>query len=493
MQFINSTNKSINVDIESFENKMLQQKERARKNWKGTGDTEDKEILFEATNDIDPTEFLGYEKNESESIVKKILVNNTLVKKINIGDKGVIILNQTPFYGESGGQIGDEGKISNNKFIFKVYTTTKIFGNFFLHSGEVIKGECKINDQVKAKINIEKRSLIRNNHTSTHLLHASLRKILGNHVSQKGSLVNDHKLRFDFSHNETISNIDIEKIERLVNKIIIENHNVNIEIIDHKTAIDSGAIALFGEKYGEEVRVVSICLNKDEIFSKELCGGTHVSNTSEIKKFKITNQSSIASGVKRIEAITNTSVEKFLINEEFQKKNSKSILEKEISKYDELLKNIDPKLKYQIKNEYDLESQLKEIKKIYNNNKQKINIIKNKENIKIEKIGGNTLVYLLAHKYPNKAFKIFIDEQKKLNPNKSIIVLVSIDENKVSIIAGITNDLIHKYDATNIVKVASEIVGGKGGGGRKDLAQAGGSMPKEAEKIYDQIKNQILI
>ena len=484
--------KSITVDTVTFESKMLEQKERARKNWKGTGDISDHKIWFEVTQNLDPTEYIGYDHEKSESIIKKIIVNRAISNNISIGDQAIIILNQTPFYGESGGQIGDVGYLSNDNFSFKVTHTTKIFGNYFLHWGEVVEGKCSTEDHVTASINVEKRNLILNNHSSTHLLHASLRKVLGNHVSQKGSLVNSEKLRFDFSHNDVISEENLKKIESLVNNIIKQKSSVQIEIQDHKVAVNSGAIALFGEKYGDEVRVVTMGKDGDNIFSRELCGGTHVQNTGVIEKFKIINQSSVASGIRRIEALTNISVDKFYRDYELKQKNIKIQLKEEIRKYIDLIKDINPHKIYNFNFEKNLDEQLKEIKKIYNDNKQNMDITKNKENIKIEKIGSYNLIYLLANNYPGKALKLFIDEQKKSHPKESIIVLVSTDKNKVSIIVGITEDLTNIYDATNIVKVASSIVGGKGVGGRKDLAQAGGNLPDNADKIYNEIKKEIL-
>ena len=213
-------------------------------------------------------------------------------------------------------------------------------------------------------------------------MHASLKKVLGNHISQKGSLVNSEKLRFDFSHNDVISEENLEKIESLVNNIIKQKSPVQIEIQDHKVAVNSGAIALFGEKYGDEVRVVTMGKDGDNIFSRELCGGTHVQNTGVIEKFKIINQSSVASGIRRIEALTNISVDKFHRDYELKQKNIKIQLKEEIRKYIDLIKDINPQKIYNFNFEKNLEEQLKEIKKIYNDNKQNMDITKNKENIK---------------------------------------------------------------------------------------------------------------
>ena len=484
-------NRSIKVDKEVFESKMLEQKQRARQSWKGTGDISDNKIWFDVTKNLESTDFIGYDQTKSESIILKIIVNNSITKKINIGEKGFIILNQTPFYGESGGQIGDSGIFSNDSFLFEVKNTTKIFGNYFLHWGEVKKGTISIKDQVTASIQVKKRNLIRNNHSSTHILHSSLRKILGNHVTQKGSLVNEEKLRFDFSHNETISDKQISTIESLVKEIIDQKNNLETQILDYEKAVNDGAMALFGEKYENEVRVVTIGKYDNTFFSKELCGGTHVKNTEEIGKFKIISQSSIASGIRRIEAVTNIKVDEYLKIQKIKNSEIEQSIKNEINKYILLLNKIKPNHKINLDLQLDLKDQLKNLKNIYYDIEQNVDIMKNKDKIKHEKFGKYNLIFLSADQYPTKAFKLFIDEQKKLFPNKSIIILISNNEKKVSIIIGVTTDITNTIDATNLVKIASSLVGGHGGGGRKDLAQAGGNNPKNISKIYEAIKKEI--
>ena len=483
--------KSITVDIKSFNSEMLDQKSRARNNWKGTGDITDNNLWFEFTKNLETTEFVGYEKEKAESIIKKIISSDIEVKSLKKGDKAGIILNQTCFYGESGGQVGDEGFLDNDVFEFNIYDTTKIFGNFYLHWGEVIKGTCNIGDQVTSSINIKKRNLISNNHSSTHLLHASLRIILGKHVTQKGSLVNDEKLRFDFNHNEPVSSKNIENIEILINKIINQKLLIQTQLLDHKKAVESGAMALFGEKYEDEVRVVSIVSSQGSIFSKELCGGTHVKNTGDIEKFKIINQSSVASGIRRIEAITNIEVDKY--NNLKIKKTSEHLAKtkSEINKLISLIKKTSPNKKFVHNLDTNIDNQLKNLKKIYNDIKVNIDILNNNKNISLENIGNYKLIYLIADNYPSKEMKSFIDEQKNKNIKKTIIALVSINENKVSIIIGLTNDLLDIYDATHLVKISSAVVGGKGGGGRKDLAQAGGNITENAKNIYIELKKEI--
>ena len=485
----------LKVDIASFNAEMLTQKKRARKNWKGTGDITEDNLWFKITKDLKATVFVGYKKNNTESIIKKIISLDKSVSSLKKGDKATIILNQTCFYGESGGQVGDQGTLSNEKFIFKVFDTTKIFGNYFLHWGEVLKGVCYLEDQITSSINIKKRNLIRNNHSSTHLLHASLRKILGNHVTQKGSLVNDEKLRFDFSHNEPLSTKNINNIEILVNKIINQNFIVETQLLNHKKAVEIGAMALFGEKYGDVVRVVSMGNYEDNYFSRELCGGTHVKKTGNIEKFKIINQSSVASGIRRIEAITSKAIDNYRDLEikkisEHEAKTKLQINELTVI----ITKMISDKavLDSLLKSDKSLDSILKELKEIYSNIKVKKDISEKNKKVSVEKIGNYKLVYLRTDNYPPKEMKSFIDYQKHINTDKSIIVLVTINENKVSIIIGLTKDLTKNLDATELVKIASSIVGGKGGGGRKDLAQAGGNIPKNANKIYIILKNEIV-
>ena len=483
--------KNIKVDINEFNLKMEEQKQRARQSWKGTGDEEDKKIWFDLTSKLSATEFLGDKINESESIILAIINNNELKDNICENEEGIIILNQTPFYGESGGQVGDIGEIKNDNFIFKVNNTSKIFGNYFLHWGKVIKGKCKVEEHILATIDIKRRNLIRCNHSSTHLLHASLRKILGNHVAQKGSLVSDEKLRFDFSHNEPINNDTLNKIENEVKEQIKNDTFVEIKILDQNKAIQDGAIALFGEKYGEEVRVVSMGRYNKHIFSKELCGGTHVNKTGDILDFKIINQSSISSGIRRIEAISNLSVKKYITDKniiEFKKEkknleNINSIIDK--------INNIDNKYKINLDKKLSNEIKLRELKKIYEQKLKEKNLSSNLKNIVIEKINSINFVYLIAENYPSQSLKNFIDNQKNKYKNSCIALIISKNKDKLSIVLGVTEDLINTFDSSIIIKDISKLLGGKGGGGRKDLAQAGGQDESKINEAINFIKSKI--
>ena len=309
-------NKSLTVDHNKFKSLMQESRELAKKNWKGSGDSSVEEIWFDIKDRLEPTEFLGYETNQAEGIVLSLIKNNKEVQNLNKGDEAIIILNQTPFYGESGGQIGDTGIIVSGDFKFKVSDVQKKLGDLFVHYGKVENGSIKLNDTVEMKIDIERRENIRAYHSATHLLHESLRRVLGTHVIQKGSLVAPDRLRFDFSHMKPISNEEIDKIEKFVNGMVDTKSEVKTRLMTPKEAVDNGALALFGEKYGEEVRVLSMGDEKNKYFSTELCGGTHVRNTADIGKFKIISQSSIAAGIRRVEALRDKQLEEYLTQKE---------------------------------------------------------------------------------------------------------------------------------------------------------------------------------
>ncbi len=484
--------KNIEVDIDTFNIKMKEQKNRARQSWKGTGDIEDQKKWFQITENLSPTEFLGYEQTKTESKIISIIKNDTETELLSAEDEAIIILNQTPFYGESGGQIGDSGKIIFEDSIFEVYDTTKLFGSFFLHHGKVKNGQFSKKESVIAIIDTNKRRLTKCNHSSTHLLHSSLRKVLGNHVSQKGSLVNNDKLRFDFSHNEPISSDNIIKIENYVKMEITKNSPVSTKIIDHQIAIEEGAMALFGEKYGDEVRVVSMGSKEGEkIFSKELCGGTHVSRTGDIIDFKIINQSSVASGIRRLEALTNISVKQFE-NEQMQLQQKKEDNNK--IKLDQLIKDIqkiDGNFTYSNKNNDSLSNQIKELRKSLDNKRQNLNKENTSQNIISEKINDIIFVYLVTDDYPPKLLKQFVDDQKNKYKQKCVSLIISLNNNKLSIVLGVTNDLINNFDSSQIIQDVSKILGGKGGGGRKDIAQAGGTDLTNLEDAINKIKDSL--
>ena len=405
-------NKSMKVNHKKFQSLMKQSKELAKKNWKGSGDSSVDEIWFEIKDRLGATDFLGYETNKAEGVVISLLKNNKEVVTLNEKDEGIIITNQTPFYGESGGQVGDIGKIISGNFKFEVTDVQKKLGDLFIHYGKVKSGSLKINDPVELQIDTERRDNIRAYHSATHLLHESLRRVLGKHVTQKGSLVEADRLRFDFSHMKPISSNEIEKVEKYVNSMVQKKTDVKTRIMTPKEAVDNGALALFGEKYGDEVRVLSMGDDNSSHFSTELCGGTHVRNTSEIGNFKIINQSSIAAGVRRVEALRDKQLQNYLRNKDKKsgetKEKNKLIVNKLIEKIKELKEK--PYLN-QEKNQIDI---IKDLNKQYEkllvtsilDDKEK-NIIKdilvNKTKVRFQKV----------HELPFKDLRSLVDKGKK--------------------------------------------------------------------------------
>ena len=370
-------------------------------------------------------------------------------------------------------------------------------GDLHVHLGKIDKGSLKISQSVNLEINVERRNNARAYHSATHLLHEALRRTLGNHVTQKGSLVSPEKLRFDFSHNKPIESKEIEKIEKFVNDMINSEANVKTRIMTPKEAVEKGALALFGEKYGEEVRVLSMGKENGGFFSTELCGGTHVKNTKDIGRFKIVGQSSIAAGVRRVEALRDKQLEDY----EKSSKQDKSLKEKTLKDQISVIKNELLKLKVEpsyiegflkSKENKDLSEMYKSLNKVLETVKIK-NVIgdKNKNVITDKKISSFTLRQQVLTDFPPKELRSVIDQGKK-DIKKGIVVSISTFEGKVGIAVGITKELTKKYDAVMLVKIASEILGGKGGGGRKDFAQAGGSNKNKIEDAFKALNKKII-
>ncbi len=481
-------NKSLQVDNKKFDEMMKKSRELAKKNWKGSGDSSVSEIWFNLKEKIGPTEFLGYETNQAEGSVTAIIKNDKEIQQLKEGEEGQIILNQTPFYGESGGQVGDKGTITSGENKFEVNDVQKKIGNLFVHFGKVSKGTIKFKDNVELKINSKRRQNIRAYHSATHLLHESLRRTLGTHVMQKGSLVAPDRLRFDFSHMKPITDEEMKKIDENVNKFVNSKTEVVTRLMTPEEGIEQGAMALFGEKYGDEVRVVFMGEEGNKYFSTELCGGTHVKNTGEVGKFKVVSQSSIAAGVRRVEALRDKQLEEYLKSKDkmsslSSQKNEETIksLSSEIAKLGgKPIKKSDD-LKITIK---ELTKQLEEItvKSILSDKKK--NIVKDenikKINIRFQKIDD----------LPFKELRRLVDQGKK-DIKEGIVVIYAIKDDKIGLAVGVTDSLTKKYDAIKLVKSGSEILGGKGGGGRSDFAQAGGVHSNKIEESFKKIKSLI--
>ena len=481
--------KNIKVDNISFKKEMDASKKIARANWKGSGDKSVEEKWFKIREEINPTEFLGYEFNKTQGVVVKISKGKNFVDNAKTGDEIEIVTNQTPFYAESGGQVGDQGIIYSSDCRVIINDTQKKMGDLHVHLGKVEKGSLKINQSVNLEIDINKRNNARAYHSATHLLHEALRRILGKHVTQKGSLVSSEKLRFDFSHNKPIEKNEIEKIEKYVNDMVETLADVKTRIMTPKEAVDKGALAMFGEKYGEEVRVLSIGKEDEKYFSTELCGGTHVKNTKDIGRFKIISQSSIAAGVRRVEALRDKQLENY---EKLSKKN-KSLKEEKMQNEIDLVKK--ELLKYKTKPDYQENLELNVNIKNLNKQLEKIkiqNIIKdrNKNIIKDKKIGSFILRQQVLTDFPPKELRNIVDKSKK-DIKKGVVVGFSIFEERVGVAVGVTHELTKKYDAVMLVKIASKILGGKGGGGRKDFAQAGGANKDKIEEAFIALSKNI--
>ena len=477
--------KSIKVDTKSFDQLMTKRKENAKKNWKGSGDTAIEHIWFKVREKLGSTDFLGYETDNSQGVVLTIIHNGKETDTLTENSEGIIITNQTPFYGESGGQIGDTGFLLGSNSRFEVTDTQKKLGDLHIHIGKLIKGSISKGDTLDLKINSERRSNIRAYHSATHLLHEALRRVLGKHVIQKGSFVGPDRLRFDFSHMKPVSADEVNKIEKYVNTMVQSKSNVRTRLMTPKEAVENGALALFGEKYGDEVRVLSMGADKNTYFSTELCGGTHVKNTSEIGNFKIISQSAIAAGVRRVEALRASQLNNYL--------NSKKIDQQ--SKDEKLQENIE-QIKNQIKSlggEFDkTEHDLSKLKKHYE--KLLINSIladKNKNLIKDEIVNKIKIRFQKVNDLPTKELRTIIDQGKK-ELKEGIVIAYAIQEQKLGIAVGITRELSKKISALDLVKIGSSILGGKGGGGRDDFAQAGGEKIERIEESYKEILKKLI-
>ena len=481
-------NKSLQIDNKKFDDLMRQSRELAKKNWKGSGDSAVDDIWFAIRDKLGATEFLGYETDHAEAVVQSLLKNNEQVESLKAGDEGMIILNQTPFYGESGGQVGDTGEIITNNFKFQVSDVQKKLGDLFVHYGKVISGEIRINESVELKINVARRENIRAYHSATHLLHESLRRVLGTHVTQKGSLVEADRLRFDFSHMKPITPEEIGKIESYVNSMVETKSDVKTRLMTPKEAVDNGALALFGEKYGEEVRVLSMGDEKNKYFSTELCGGTHVRNTGDIGKFKIVSQSSIAAGVRRVEALREKQLDDYL-------KNKEKLSDLSAQKNEETIKELSEQIiKLGAKPNLDKENPVEIIKELTKQLEQlsvgSILQDKTKNIVSDETINGTKVRLQKVEDLPPKELRKLVDKGKK-DLGEGIVIIFASKDDKIGLAVGITDSLSKKYNAVDFAKKGSEIIGGKGGGGRPDFAQAGGVDSSKIDEALEKLKSLI--
>ncbi|MDE1309272.1 alanine--tRNA ligase [Vibrio aestuarianus] len=438
--------RGLSIDEEGFEKAMDAQRQRARE--AGQFGTDYNTLIKVDTQ----TDFCGYSSTKGESHVEAIFVEGTQVESLSAGNKAIIVLAETPFYAESGGQCGDAGVIKTDSGLFKVEDTQKL-GNAIAHHGELVEGVLANGDNVEALVDEKRRAAISLNHSATHLLHAALRQVLGSHVAQKGSLVKAENLRFDFSHLEAVTPAELKEVERLVNAQIRRNHTIETNIMDIESAKEKGAMALFGEKYDDEVRVLSM-----GEFSTELCGGIHANSTGDIGLFKIVSEGGIAAGIRRIEAVTG--------------EGALDLLDHQHAQYEAKMADMALKAK-------SLEKELQQMKDKLAA-KESANLISN-----VKEIAGVKVLVAQLDGADNKALRGMVDELKN-QLGSGIIMLGNVADDKVGLIAGVTKDLTAKVKAGELVNMVALQVGGKGGG-RPDMAQAGGSDAKALPKALESV------
>jgi alanyl-tRNA synthetase len=439
------------VDTDGFKAAMEVQRAAARSAWSGSGEAANEQVWFDIKDIDGSTEFLGYQTTTAEAVIIALVDSkNAIITEAKAGDKIQILTNQTPFYAESGGQMGDSGLLfSSNGAKVRITDTAKKLGALHAHVAEVLEGTLHLGDAVKLNVDEDRRLRIAANHSATHLLHAALRQCLGEHVTQKGSLVSADRLRFDFTHGKALTANELETIERLINKQIQNNNFVQTQVMPPEQAV--GALALFGERYGDEVRVVSMGTD-EKSFSKELCGGTHVNRTGDIGFLKIIGESSIASGVRRIEAITGAEVLEYIYQLETSIESERATAKKQI---------------------LDLNKQVNDIRK---------KAMSDSDDFAIEKAGEYSIIFKNFQDVAPQDLKPLVDQFKE-KLGSGVIVLTSVMEEKISLVVGVTKDLEQKISAVDLVQIGGEILGGSRGGGRPGLAQSGGVIPQNVDKL----------
>ncbi|MBC7952690.1 MAG: alanine--tRNA ligase, partial [Rhodospirillaceae bacterium] len=467
--------KNIAVDTDGFSAAMERQRAEARKAWSGSGEAATETLWFEIKDAHGATEFLGYDAMEAEGKIVALVENGKSVEAVHPGHEVVVITNQTPFYGESGGQMGDTGIITVGKARVLVKDTQKKLGELIIHTGTVEGGSIAVGEDALLTVDVDRRDATRAHHSATHLLHAALRNTLGEHVTQKGSQVGPDRLRFDYAHPKPLSVDELRQVEREVNRQIRKNRDVGTKLMTPEEAIKAGAMALFGEKYGDEVRVVAMGGDDAGLhFSVELCGGTHVRRTGDIGGFKIVSESAVAAGVRRVEAVTGGAFVTWAEEQEELVARSASALKSAPA-------DIPARIAQILDDRRKLERELAETRK------QMATGGGGGGGAATKVINGITFAGRVLENVPAKDLKGMADEIKK-QIGSGVVALLSTDGGKVSLVVAVTEDLTAKVSAVDLVRVGSEAVGGKGGGGRPDMAQAGGPDASQAQAAIDKIE-----
>ncbi|ANG96014.1 alanine--tRNA ligase [Brucella pseudogrignonensis] len=473
--------RGVTVDTDGFNSAMQRQKAEARANWTGSGEAATETIWFGIKDKVGATEFLGYETESAEGVIAALVRDGAEVASAAEGETVSVVVNQTPFYGESGGQQGDTGTISGEGFVINIKDTQKKGEGLFVHTGEITKGSAKVGEPVELKVDGERRTRIRSNHSATHLLHEALRETLGSHVAQKGSLVAPDRLRFDFSHPKPISAEELTAVENLANEIILQNAQVTTRLMAVDDAIAEGAMALFGEKYGDEVRVVSMGTAKHgekagKAYSVELCGGTHVRQTGDIGLVRILSDSGVAAGVRRMEALTGEAARLYLEEQDERVKAIAGVLKTTPS---EALERVNALVDERKK----LERELTEARR-----QLALSGGSSDGGSAVETVNGVNFLGKVVTGVSPRDLKPLADEGKK-QVGSGVVLFIGVGEDgKASAVAAVTEDLVGRFSAVDLVRAASGALGGAGGGGRPDMAQAGGPDGTKANDAIAAVK-----
>jgi alanyl-tRNA synthetase len=458
--------RGLSVDVDGFNAAMERQRAEARRAWAGSGEAATETVWYGVRERVGATDFLGYETETAEGVIRAIVKDGVEVAKLDAGERGALILNQTPFYGEAGGQVGDVGEIVAPGFRAEVTDTRKKLGDLIVHDVMIVEGAAIPDLAVELQVDHDARTATRANHSATHILHEALRMVLGDHVAQKGSLVSPERLRFDFAHPKPITRAELEKVEDIANRVVLENAEVTTRLMGLDDARASGARALFGEKYGDEVRVVTMgeiedAEHHERTYSIELCGGTHVHRTGDIGLITIVGESAVAAGVRRIEAKTRDEARKRLEADSRAYADLTALLRAPAGEATERLEAlIDDKRK--------LERELAEARR-------KLAMGGGATETEAARdVGGVKLYARAISGVDMKDLKSLADEAKQNVGSGVVAIAAASEDGKASIVVAVTPDLTSRFNAVELVRLGSAALGGKGGGGRPDMAQAGG-------------------
>ena len=463
--------RGISVDQASFTDAMDRQRQKARASWSGSGDAASENVWFPLREKLGATEFLGYDTESAEGVVTALVKDGKDADSLKTGESGAIVLNQTPFYAESGGQVGDAGLLTGEGVKFRVSDTQKKAGDLFVHLGQVEQGTLKVGTALQLEVDHGRRSSIRAHHSATHLLHEALRQVLGDHIAQRGSLVAPDRLRFDFVHPKPITAEELARVEDIANEVVLENDEVTTRLMAVDDAREAGARALFGEKYGDEVRVVSMGKGPREQgqnalgWSVELCGGTHVRRTGDIGLISVTGESAVSSGVRRIEALTGRHARRHANETMTLAKTAASELRTSV---DDMPARVAALMEERKKLERDLSDARKKLAMGSGTS------VGNGAAAGIREAGGVKLLARAVEGVETKDLKSLVDDGKKQIGSGVVAIVGVTEDGKAGIVVGVTSDLTSRFNAVELVRKGSEALGGKGGGGRPDMAQAGG-------------------